>query len=75
MQLVINISNKQLFDKIVWFLNSVKNDGLEIIENNEEQYTSVKNSTPKGLDFSQFNVESFKEIDGLAYQQKIRNEW
>ena len=34
MQLIINIFNEQLFDKIVWLLNSFKNDGLEIIENN-----------------------------------------
>ena len=32
MQIIINISNEQLFDKILWFLNSFKNQGLEIVE-------------------------------------------
>jgi len=32
MQLTINITNEQLFDKILWFLNSFKNQGLEIVE-------------------------------------------
>jgi len=31
MQLTINIANEELFDKILWFLNSFKNQGLEII--------------------------------------------
>ena len=75
MQLTINISNEQLFDKIVWLLNSFKNDGLEIIENSKERFHSSKKDTPKGLDFSTFNVESLKGVDGLEYQQKIRNEW
>ena len=75
MQLIINISNKQLFDKILWLLNSFKNEGLEIIENSTERFKSSKKETPKGLDFSAFNVESLKGVDGLEYQQKIRNEW
>ena len=74
MQLTINISNEQLFDKIVWFLNSFKNQGLEIVENSREQFHSSKKDTPKGLDFSTFNVESLKDVDGLEYQQKIRDE-
>ncbi len=32
MQITIKISNEQLFDKILWFLNSFKNQGLEIVE-------------------------------------------
>ena len=65
MQLTINISNEQLFEKILWLLNSFKDDGLEIIENSRE----------KGLDFSSFKIESFKELDGLEYQKKMRDEW
>ena len=75
MQLTINISNEQLFDKILWFLNSFKNQGLEIVEHSKEQFYSSKRDTPKGLDFSAFKVDSLKGVDGLEYQQKIRNEW
>jgi len=75
MQLTINISNEQLFDKIVWLLNSFKNDGLEIIEHNREKFNSVTEKKKKGLNFSSFKVDSFKDLDGLEYQQKIRNEF
>lgn len=75
MQLTINISNEQLFEKILWLLNSFKNDGLEIIENNREQLKPILKTKEKGLDFSLFKVDSFKELDGLEYQKKIRDEW
>jgi hypothetical protein len=75
MQLTINISNEQLFEKILWLLNSFKNDGLEIIENNREKFKPVIEKKKEGLDFSSFKVDSFKELDGLEYQKKMRNEW
>jgi len=75
MQLTINIPNEQLFDKIVWLLNSFKNQGLEIIDNNRKKFNPTIEPIKDGLDFSAFKVESFKEIDGLEYQKKIRDEW
>jgi len=75
MQLTINIPNEQLFDKIVWLLNSFKNQGLEIIDNNRKKFNPTVEPTSDGLDFSAFKVESLKEIDGLEYQKKIRDEW
>ncbi|CAA6827052.1 MAG: Unknown protein [uncultured Sulfurovum sp.] len=75
MQLTINISNEQLFEKILWLLNSFKNDGLEIIENNREKLKPILKTKEEGLDFSSFKVDSFKELDGLEYQKKIRDEW
>jgi len=75
MQLTINIPNEQLFDKIVWLLNSFKNQGLEIIDNNRKKFNSAIEKKRDGLDFSAFKVDSFKEIDGLEYQKKIRDEW
>ncbi|MDQ7084912.1 MAG: hypothetical protein Q9M36_08245 [Sulfurovum sp.] len=71
MQLTINIPNEQLFERIVWLLNSFKNDGLEIIENNPKKIYHNQ----KELDFSSFPIKSFKELDGLEYQKKIRDEW
>jgi len=75
LQLTINIPNEQLFEKILWLLNSFKNDGLEIIENSRETFKPTLEPKKEGLDFSSFKVDSFKEIDGLEYQKKIRNEW
>jgi hypothetical protein len=75
MQLTINIPNKQLFDKILWLLNSFKNDGLEIISNNKKNTEPSSNTLHDGLDFSSFKVDSFKNIDGLEYQKQTRDEW
>ena len=33
MIITLNISNEQLFEKILWLLNRFKNDGVEIITN------------------------------------------
>ena len=75
MQLIINIPNKQLFDKILWLLNSFKNDGLEIISNSKKNKEPSSDPFNNGLDFSSFKVDSFKNIDGLEYQKQIRDEW
>jgi len=75
MQLTINISNEQLFDKVLWLLNSFKNDGLEIISNSKKNIERTTEPIDEGLDFSSFKVDSFKSIDGLEYQKQIRDEW
>ena len=71
MQLTINIQNDKLADKILWFLNSFKKDGLEIIKSSKER---LDNSS-KGIDFSSYKIDSLKEVDGLEFQKKIRDEW
>jgi len=71
MQLTINISNDSLSEKILWLLNSFKKDGLEVIVHKEK---NVLKKLDDSLDFSSFKVESFKNIDGLAYQKSVRDE-
>jgi len=77
MQLTINISNEQLFEKILWLLNSFKNDGLEIIANSGDKLTTTSKPKQNGLDFSSFQIESFKNIprphfpSGNAYKNLI----
>ena len=75
MRLTIEIPNEQLFEKIVWFLNAFKNEGLKIISDGKEKFKSQAQSSQEGLDFSFFKVDSFKDIDGLEYQNRIRDEW
>ena len=29
----------------------------------------------KSIDFSKYQIESFKDIDGVEFQRKIRDEW
>lgn len=68
MQLIIDMKDKNLYDKVVWFLNNLKDKGLNIIEIKEA-------NKPQEIDFSAFKIESFKKIDGLKYQKEIRDEW
>jgi len=75
MQLTIEIPNEQLLNKILLFLNRFKSDGLKIISDTKESLTQVKKSSNSDLDFSSFKVDSFKDVDGLNYQKKIRDEW
>jgi len=75
MQLTINISDQQLYDKVLWLLKSLQNNCLEIIQNSSNNAEPEKELQDDGLDFSSFKVESFKDIDGLEYQKQIRDEW
>jgi len=59
-----------IFDTVMDFLKRLPKHQLNI-EIKEPQ----KDEEEDGLDFSKFNVEGFKDFDGLEYQQKIRNEW
>jgi len=74
MKLTIEIPNEQLLEKIVWLLNAFKSEGLKIISDNKEKFKPLS-LTQDGLDFSSFKVDSFKQIDGLEYQKRIRDEW
>lgn len=71
MQLTINISDEQLYDKVLWLLKSLQNNGLEIIQNSSNNAEPEQELQDDGLDFSSFKVESFKDIDGLEYQKQI----
>ena len=59
MQLTINIANEELFDKILWFLNSFKNQGLEIIEN--KHIGLSKNKILDNLETSVKEMQLIKE--------------
>ena len=54
MTITLNIHNEQLFDKILWFLNRFKNDGLEIITHYQDSNISDKKE-PQEHKFSQFS--------------------
>ena len=73
MQFTVNIENRQLSEKILWLLNSFKSEGVEIVKTTQTK--DVSSSQKRSLDFSSLNIESFKEVDALEYQKKIRDEW
>jgi len=59
MQLTINISNEQLFERIVWFLNGFKNQGLEIVESSVNDLS--KKDILKNLEQSVNEMNRIKE--------------
>jgi len=53
MTITLKIPNEQLFDKILWFLNRFKNDGLEIITQNRTPI--INQEKPPKNQFSEFS--------------------
>ena len=43
--LTINIENELLVDKVIWLLNHFKNDGLEIVSNEEIEDLKLLSAT------------------------------
>jgi len=41
MTITLNVQNEQLFDKVLWLLNHLKNDGLEILTSRSKQNNLV----------------------------------
>ena len=62
MQLTINISNEQLFDKILWFLNSFKNQGLEIVESRHIDLFKSDNSQDEVLSSFRDGIKDIKKL-------------
>jgi|GEM_PF-6227453 len=60
-----------IFDTVMNFLKQLPKNQVDIEIKGEPK----KDNKDDGFDFGQFNVNSFKDIDALDYQQKIRNEW
>jgi len=63
MTITLNISNEQLFDKILWFLNRFKNDGLEIITHSR-----------KPIQHQEEPKNSFSEFSGMWKDRDITQE-
>ena len=62
MTITLNIPNEQLFEKILWFLNRFKSDGLEIITNNQNN-TNIKSDNPLLKEFEEIiNTKSKNSV-------------
>ncbi len=87
MQVILDIPNEQLSEKILWLLEHFKNEGLKIIKREKSIDAPVVNEGdemehPKSIRekmeriFSENPVRAFREIeDPVAWQRKIRDEW
>ena len=43
MQIILKIPTQELFEKIIWFLNKFRSDGVEVIIDNKSQNRNSKN--------------------------------
>ena len=64
MQIVINLEKEDELEKILKLLDKLKVKSIKINDYKREE-----------IDFSNTKIKSFKDIDGLEYQKKIRDEW
>jgi hypothetical protein len=61
-----------IYGHVMFFLKNLKTKELEIIEDTIADRTMQDD----GIDFSQYKVESFKNIkDPVKWQKDIRSEW
>ncbi len=71
-RLVIDV-NENVLDKIIYFLRNLPKKDVKVIEDHVLQEKKIKDNY---IDFSQFQVDTFKEIkDPVAWQRQIRDEW
>ena len=59
---------------IMTLLGNLKKNIVKDLKVTQSNSSEEENSK-EGLDFSSFEIESFKNIDGLEYQTKMRDEW
>ena len=58
--ITININNDQLVDKVTWFLDHLKNDGLEVVS--REDWDDLK------------LLKSTREEDSISFDEYMENE-
>jgi hypothetical protein len=64
MTITLNVPNEQLFEKILWFLNHFKSDGLEIITNQD--------NNPKSEKLKQFEeIISTKSKNSIKIEESV----
>ena len=64
MTITLNVQNEQLFDKVLWLLNHLKNDGLEILTSKN------KHNDPEDNSSNHTRVDSSDFISRMTQQPK-----
>ena len=75
MQITIDVTNENLFDTIFSFLNQYSKKGVRITQKSSTPPSKKSGHNAQELDFSSYQIDSFKSVDGLAYQKEIRDAW
>ena len=61
-----------IYAHLMFLLKNLKTSELEIIEDDQKEVVQKQES----IDFSQFQIDSFKDIkDPVEWQRDIRREW
>jgi len=64
MQIVINLEKEEEIEKLLQMLSKLNIGSIKINQNQTKE-----------IDFSNTKIKSFKDIDAVEYQKKIRDEW
>ena len=64
MQIVINLEKEEEIEKLLQMLSKLNIGSVKINQNQTKE-----------IDFSNTKIKSFKDIDAVEYQKKIRDEW
>ena len=81
MQLTIDVPDKQLLEKILWFLNRFKSDGLKIVtqkQKSDEDPTNkptLNNSIKHVKKLRGVGKELYHDINSDIYIKELRSEW
>ena len=62
MQIAVNLPNEQIAEKVLWFLDHLKNEGVRVLQYNTTQFDELSNKEI---------LENFKE--GLKELKAIKN--
>ena len=68
--LTLSIQDENVYQQLMQIIQSLSN--INILE---DKPTTTKIVQDNGLDFGQFPVSAFKNIDAVAYQRAMRDEW
>ena len=74
MTITLNVHNEQLFDKVLWLLNHLKNDGLEIITNRSKKSNYIEPVLPpkeKELPSGFLNPIAINSYSDIATRDEI----
>ena len=65
MQLVVNINNSSIADKIIWFLETLKDKGVQIIQKEQTLSYEIENLSDEYIQANWKNIvsESLKNYD------------
>lgn len=64
MQIVINLEKEEEIEKLLQMLSKLNIGSIKINQNQTKE-----------IDFSNTKIKSFKDLDAVEYQKKIRDEW